>query len=432
MNLGLKFITMERTFDFFSSDFELNDSNILDFGENVDASYFMKLFFQIFSKNVINNEDKQTIQLESYVQYTKERKENILQFFQENKKTVPKLNALEKDFSYIKDNEYFCILPSWIAVDTKMLFSIKEELYKLNNKEMPQIKDFIEAIADIYNLYHFEGDEDRKIGHKNKENRTCRWCNNTAYSAHKVTFNEKAHAISEALGNKNLILYDECDECNHKFAEGIEKDITNHFKILNTVWGIKGKNGIPKIKFNDVEIVNNELKNRIEISSRKIETKNDIPISITYNADKLTKQNIYKALCKYALSLIEEEIFKDFGWTVDWINGKEKVKKVPIVKELLTYKFFPEYPVMQLYVRKNNNTNIPKLFGVFYHTNLVYLFIVPIDKNELERFSDIDVFNEFMSTLPYSECKYWEDLDLSDDIERKVQMVLNFQHRKQN
>ena len=182
----------------------------------------------------------------------------------------------------------------------------------------------------------------------------------------------------------------------------------------------------------DVEIVNNELKKRIEISSSKIEIKNNTPVSITYNADKLTKQNIYKALCKYALSLIGYEIFKDFCWTVDWINGKEKVKKVPIVKELFTYKFFPEYPVMQLYVRKNNNINIPKLFGVFYHTNIVYLFIVPVNKNEIERFSDIDVFNKFMSTLPYSECKEWKDIDLSDDIERKVQMILNFEQRKQN
>lgn len=432
MDLGLKFITMERTFNFFSSDFELSEDRILDFGENIDASYFMNSFFQVFSKNVINSNDKQTIQLEPYIQYTKERKDDIVQFLSENKKIVPKLNALEKDFFYIKDNEYFCILPSWIPVDTKSLFSIKEDLYRLNGKEMPKIKDFIETIADNYNLYHFEGNEDIKIGHKDKENRICRWCNNTVDSAHKVTFKEKAHAISEALGNKNLILYDECDECNHRFAEGIEKDITNHFKILNTVWGIKGKNGIPKIKFNDVEIVNNELKKRIEISSSKIEIKNNTPVSITYNADKLTKQNIYKALCKYALSLIGDEIFKDFCWTVDWINGKEKVKKVPIVKELFTYKFFPEYPVMQLYVRKNNNINIPKLFGVFYHTNIVYLFIVPVNKNEIERFSDIDVFNKFMSILPYSECKEWKDIDLSDDIERKVQMILNFEQRKQN
>ena len=63
MDLGLKFITMERTFNFFSSDFELSEDRILDFGENIDASYFMNSFFQVFSKNVINSNDKQTIQL---------------------------------------------------------------------------------------------------------------------------------------------------------------------------------------------------------------------------------------------------------------------------------------------------------------------------------------------------------------------------------
>ena len=33
--------------------------------------------------------DKQTIQLEPYIQYTKERKDDIVQFLSENKKIVP-------------------------------------------------------------------------------------------------------------------------------------------------------------------------------------------------------------------------------------------------------------------------------------------------------------------------------------------------------
>lgn len=431
MNIGLKFITMERSFDFFSPDFELNENNILDFGNNVDASSFMNIFFQTFAKNVINEDDKQTIQLEPYIQYTKEKQNKFLEFISNYQTYVPKLKALEKYFSYIKDNEIFCVLPSYFSIDTKTLLSIKEDLYRLNNKEMPNIKDFLNPMIDNYNLYHFMGDEDRKIGHKNKEERICRWCNNTIHSKHAVTFNEKAHAISESLGNKTLILYDECDECNHRFANTIEKDITNYFKLFNTIWGVKGKNGIPKIKFNDIEIENNELKKQIEIKASKITFKDGKPVSIAFNADKLTQQNIYKALCKFALSLVDESTFQQFDWTVNWINGKENVPKVPIVKELFTYKFFPEYPVMQIYIRKNDNENIPKLFGVFYHTNNVYLFIVPKNHTELNNYLDKNKFNEFMSTLSYNECKEWKDIDFSDNIEKKVQIVLNFTQRIQ-
>lgn len=431
MDLGLKFITMERTFDFYSSDFSEDENKILNFGDNINASIFMKDFFEAFSTNIIYENDRPILQMEPYIQFTKERQTKISDFLNNYKLHIPKLNALEKSISSINENEYLCILPSWITIDTIDLFKIKDELFKLNNRERPKIKEFFTQIGDDYNLYHFEGDQNIKIGHKNREERICRWCNNTTHSTHPVTFKEKAHAISEALGNKNLILLDECDECNSKFAKNIEKDIINHFKLLNTIWGVRGKNGIPKIKFNDIEIENNEYEKRIEIKTQKLEVKNDKPVSVSYMGDKITKQNIYKALCKFALSLVEEKIFKEFSWTVDWINGKKEVEKVPIVKELFTYKFFPEYPVMQLYVRKNNNKDIPKLFGIFYHTNIVYLFIVPVNEIELNKFSEKENFNKFMATTPYNECKEWKDIDFSDNIERKTQIVLNFEQRKQ-
>ena len=58
-------------------------------------------------------------------------------------------------------------------------------------------------MLDNYNIKYY-GNILKKIGHKNKTERICRWCHKTTTSNPPVTFNEKAHAISEALGNKNL------------------------------------------------------------------------------------------------------------------------------------------------------------------------------------------------------------------------------------
>ncbi|MEX6156050.1 HNH endonuclease [Providencia hangzhouensis] len=39
-----------------------------------------------------------------------------------------------------------------------------------------------------------------------------------------TSFNKEAHAISEALGNKSIILNEECDNCNEFFDKNIERD----------------------------------------------------------------------------------------------------------------------------------------------------------------------------------------------------------------
>ena len=55
---------------------------------------------------------------------------------------------------------------------------------------------------------------------KNEAQR-CRFCG--GYSPG-VSFQQQAHAIPEALGNKTLFTSYECDNCNQKFGRGIEND----------------------------------------------------------------------------------------------------------------------------------------------------------------------------------------------------------------
>lgn len=134
-------------------------------------------------------------------------------------------------------------------------------------------------------------------------------------------------------------------------------------------------------------------------------------------------------MCKFALGLVKDkELLKLYKWTIDWINGNEEVTKLPVVKELFTYKFFPKYPVLQLYIRKNDNKNVPQMFAIFYHTNIVYLYIIPQNRAELEKFNKEESYNNFIETLPYQDVN-WKNVDLSDNTRRSTSMTLNFKKR---
>jgi HNH endonuclease len=44
---------------------------------------------------------------------------------------------------------------------------------------------------------------------------TCRFCDR---KKPEVTFKKKAHAVPELIGNKTLLTFYECDDCNDRFS----------------------------------------------------------------------------------------------------------------------------------------------------------------------------------------------------------------------
>lgn len=64
------------------------------------------------------------------------------------------------------------------------------------------------------------------------------------------------------------------------------------------------------------------------------------------------------------------------------------------------------------------------MFAIFYHTNIVYLYIIPKDKAELDKFNNQENYNKFIATLPYQDIN-WKDVDLSDNIKRSTSTTLN-------
>ncbi len=155
-----------------------------------------------------------------------------------------------------------------------------------------------------YELITFNLDKDRKIkiGEDNRDKRVCRFCNE---KKPKVTFKKEAHAISEALGNKKLILNEECDDCNEFFDENIERDFINYHNLARTMFGIKNKdNNFPKMKGKNFEFFKDKNNNQLSIaiiqdSNKEITDK--APENIVFKTGTTLKiQNIYKTLCKFS------------------------------------------------------------------------------------------------------------------------------------
>ncbi len=421
MGIGLKFATLEQgEFTFVFDEFEIKNNHITQIGKNPKAVPCLTGFFQVFSTR-----SEQGLNLNRFVIWTKERKSNFDLFVSKYQEGTPNLKALKNAFDLVEENEWFCVLPSWLSLDTNETFGIQEELYKRNTGKTLGRQKILSPVTSNYNLLRFAGNVDWKVGQKDRTKRVCRWCRN---NGDVVTFKEKAHAISEALGNKNLIILDECDSCNHRFANTIERDIINYFGFPNAMWGVVGKKGKTKIKTPSVEIASTGDREIEIITNQEIFREGSIkPLRI--ECGKITGQNIYKSFCKYALSLVDDEVLKSFDWTIDWINGSNRVEKLPIVKFFGMLESFHEFPVLLLHVRKNEDDSLPKMFGIFYHTNTAHLFIVPKDKTELNKFVIKKNFDNFLQTLPYG-CTNWRDMDFSSNVEQRLEIELGFQQRK--
>ena len=87
---------------------------------------------------------------------------------------------------------------------------------------------------------------------------------------------------------------------------------------------------------------------------------------------KFAEQDVYKSLCKYALSLTpDDKILREFKDIIDWIKSKKDITNLPIVKVLNSYIFFPDRPKLNLYTRKTSNEDLPLMFAEFQYKNFV-------------------------------------------------------------
>lgn len=331
----------------------------------------------------------------------------------------------------------------------------------------------IDVHRDFLRCYEIDGPcPDRKfyIGNRPKDKRLCRFCANTraeltpsSGKVSRTTFRHEAHAISESLGNKTLILCDECDACNTHFAEGCEAHIHLYLKLLTAFFKVKNKdNKISKIKGKNFEFSyvgegeKASIRQSLEDSASEMKLDDDparddeIDLEATKDAigklealdfrlmywrsegdpeypadqppesiplrhfEQINMQEIYKALVNFAMSVVEIRHLPKFTRTIEWLAGNSYRDLLPKVAVHHTYVGFSKEPHMRVYLKRMGKQELPVAVGEFSFTFLRYVFIIPTFGDDDADFTSEEKYREFWEFFPFKRYGTWDFQDFSD------------------
>lgn len=389
-------------------------------------------FLAIFMSNV--DFEKQKADIQNPQQNTQDIREKVNDFVRHYSVAEPRIHQLNEYFKQLKENErFFIYLGDSITQETNdLIFDLLMSM-ELNKpyEEFKKEKDgLLKEVIENYHVISVDENTSRSIGERDKNKRICRFCGE---KKPKVSFKTEAHAISESLGNKNIILNEECDDCNNKFGKGIEQEFTDYLSLFRGFYSIKGKNGVPKIKGKNFEITDTGFTIKHKGSDEEIESSSPPTKVPVYTYFNLAKQSVYKTLVKFALSVIDSKYMNDFEETIKWINGEKNVETLPKIAVLTSNLHFNDKPKMTVYIRKTNDEKIPYTVGEFHFTALVFVFIIPFSNGDTNDFLNQDAYSNYWNFFKhFHSFKEWVFQDFSDNVTREFHMNLNLQIGKTN
>lgn len=251
-----------------------------------------------------------------------------------------------------------------------------------------------------YHSYGFDGLEEW-IGEADEDKRICRFCGR---SVPKVSFKKVAHAIQDALGNKFLFCYEECDTCNQDLAV-VEDEFRIMMDFRRSIFRIprKGTTKAAKVVGKDFIIVPDGKGDPIlYLMKEAIPQYHNNTKSFPHHFElksPIVNEQMYKALCKMVIDILPTKELPHFKNTIKWIKSKDFIPDTlpSIWLVVLTDAEKDEIPFKQpmLDVFINNHQEdlkAPYCTGIIWIYDIAYAFIVPlvdIDKGEYKYDSDL-------------------------------------------
>lgn len=229
-----------------------------------------------------------------------------------------------------------------------------------------------------------------KIVLGNKDERVCRFC---GLGEPDVTFEDEAHAIPEALGNKSLFSYYECDVCNHSFREGIENDLGNWSKPSRTFSRIRGKKRVPSLKKGgsqpgwrvDYKPTGFVVKQYEDDPFMVVDEVNK-KVRFELKRDAYTPVAVLKAFVKIGLTVLPPNELPSFREAMAWIREPDHSKG--LVDEFPLFRSFQPGPmpndliILMLLRRRSNIAGVPYAFLVLSFGNEVFQVFLPSPKQD--------------------------------------------------
>mgnify|MGYP003309409954 CR=1 FL=1 len=221
------------------------------------------------------------------------------------------------------------------------------------------------------------------------KNDTCRFCGKTKKE---VKFTNKCHAVPEFLGNKTIITKNECDNCNHKYANLLEDELSKFTLPTRLMTRVYGKTGIPKYKNNNSRM---EFSNIFKINATeeflKIDEQNK-NIELKFKVQTFTPIKAYKALVRIALNCLPKKYFDKFK-NIEWLENDEDLNWATGLYTTIINEFFPIMPP-SLFVRKKDKIKVPYCQMVLQFNNNFIQVIIPFleQDKQLSKFKEINIY----------------------------------------
>ncbi|HIF9203540.1 TPA: HNH endonuclease [Photobacterium damselae] len=387
---------------------------------------------------VVFNE-KNSIEIRFLLSKNKKLQESFSIFINKYHKYNPKFHKINSFLNELEEEEFFYFLPGVKKMTEKEHMCTMLELHHHNNPYyvidfdylLDSLNQFVGEFFDRYEIKSISSDKKICIGKGYKAHRVCRFCK---LDKEIQTFKNEAHAISESLGNKLIILNEECDKCNDYFAKTIEKDIDVYLKIIGSIFKIKNKKGkVSTVKGKNFQFKLHEYEGK-EIYSLIYTPKNGVDrhedglpktISLEFY-DKINMQNIYKALVKFSLSVIDDINLELFDRTIEWIRSDNYKENLPKIAVLLSYDNVVEQPELTVYIRKDDYTRLPFAVGEFKFTFMTFVFIIPMFKEIDDDFSIDENYTYFWDFFKmYNVRKEWEFKSFTDHVSKPFVFNIN-------
>lgn len=362
-------------------------------------------FLSIFGKNVSSLHSEPII-------YNDIIKSNIEKFVDHYAESNPPIQTLRTYFKGVKEGEPFFIIPdvdSFTKEQELDLLCKVEAFFRKDPSVDIRMKFLLEDCNSSYAVEGGYGGSRVVLGNR----KYCRFCKRTKEKG--ATFSKEAHAISIALGNKNIIGKEECDGCNNDFSETIEPDIVTYLSIERTLFRIKGRN---KGRGGEKDVVGRNFSMKFENDYNSFRLDLIDPNGLNFiggkcnfdlNFGQICEQNIYRALCKYFISVIPEIYLEKFENTIDWINRNVSLENLPIVARYPQNNMNHQQPFIIYHIRTNDNVNLPYAFCELYFANLLFVYIIPLSSEQEIDFTVEENFYKFWNSKEARCFNYFVD-----------------------
>ena len=363
--------------------------------DNEMATVFALQFINLFG-SLVKTENGIKAQGRTYQQKTAELMEELRMFIQGHG-NLQELWNLYNVLAELKDGEHFAIVTRTLRENE--VDAIKENVLRLNMPDYEALEQFKKAVCgellDNYRLIHFEQARRLvRIGEPEKSKRKCRFCGEMMPT---VTFAKDAHTISEGMGNKSIITNDECDRCNEDLGRKVEQDLMTYLSPMRTFMSLRGKNGLVKIKddsfalYEDssgtihIDLFEQEVP---ELKHWKFEQNGDEFKWIFTHPQMLNPQDVYRAVVKYAIGVMEETELPHFKETITWVRKMRSATDLPRLSFYLDKNpKSEEKPCITVFFRKNEDKSLPYCFVELQVSGVVIFGVIPFCDQDDRTFS---------------------------------------------